>query len=76
MNAPGPDSRVVIAVGSGFLGRTLARHLAATGCRVTLLSRNRPVEEGPWSFLDWDARTLGDWANVFDRADALVNRAG
>lgn len=58
----GSDSLVVIAGGSGFLGRGLARHLAAEGFRVTLISRNCPSETGPWSFKSWDARSLGDWA--------------
>lgn len=75
--ALGPSGHVVIAGGSGFLGRSLARHLIeAHGCRVTLLSRNEPREDGPWAFQGWDARTSGDWTRVLDGADALVNLVG
>lgn len=75
--ALGPDARIVIAGGSGFLGRSLARHLAESGVgEVILLSRNEPVEPGPWRFERWDARTLGAWSEVLDGADALVNLVG
>ena len=71
------NSRIVIAGGSGFLGRSLARYLSGKcGAQVTLLSRNQPEEQGPWQFQSWDARTFGNWADVLDGADALVNLVG
>ena len=74
MSSLDSNSRIVIAGGSGFLGRSLARHLVDRhDCHVTLLSRNRPRQDGPWSFQSWDARTLDDWSIVLDGADALVN---
>lgn len=70
------DGRVVIAGGSGFLGRNLARHLAPLGAEVVLLSRSAPRERGPWRHVAWDGRTLGPWASELDGARALVNLAG
>ena len=67
---------VVIAGGSGFLGVSLASHLLESGCRVTVLSRNRPKVSGQWDFAEWDARTLGPWQSVIDGADAVVNLVG
>jgi len=73
----GSHPHIVIAGGSGFLGRSLARHLAASDdARVTLLSRNKPTDEGPWDFQPWDARTIGPWTSVMDGADAVVNLVG
>jgi hypothetical protein len=68
--------RIVIAGGSGFLGRGLARHLAGRGAEVTLLSRNAPSVAGPWKHVAWDARTLGDWASCLERCDGVVNLVG
>ncbi|MDG2055363.1 MAG: TIGR01777 family oxidoreductase [Phycisphaerales bacterium] len=69
--------RVVIAGGSGFLGRALARHLGQRGgFDVVLLSRTKPNEKGPWRFEPWDARTPGPWSDVLDGADVLVNLVG
>jgi len=50
--------RVVIAGGSGFLGLSLATHLTNKGWAVTILSRHPPRLGGPWSHINWDARTL------------------
>ncbi len=67
--------RVVIAGGSGFLGLNLARHLSALGCEITILSRNSPIA-GPWKHVAWDARTLGNWAEVISGARGIVNLVG
>lgn len=67
---------IVIAGGSGFLGMSLANHLLETDTRVTILSRTRPVPDGPWDFMGWDARNPGAWKSVLDGADAVVNLVG
>jgi uncharacterized protein len=68
--------RVVIAGGSGFLGVSLAHHLAERGWTVVILSRRPPKVAGPWRHVAWDARTLGDWRRELDGAYALVNLVG
>jgi uncharacterized protein len=68
--------RVVIAGGSGFLGVSLAHHLAAGGWRVVILSRRRPRPAGPWEHVPWDARSLGAWTACLDGAAGLVNLVG
>jgi uncharacterized protein (TIGR01777 family) len=70
------SGRVVIAGGTGFLGRNLARHLADGGREVVLISRHAPEEPGPWRHLSWDGRTVGPWAEALDGAAALVNLVG
>lgn len=65
----------MIAGGSGFLGVSLAHHLAAAGREVVLLSRTTPIA-GPWRHAVWDARTVGEWSRELDGAAALVNLAG
>jgi uncharacterized protein (TIGR01777 family) len=68
--------RIVIAGGSGFLGVSLATHLAALGTSIVLLSRRPPKIKGPWKHVSWDARTLGDWRRELDGASGLVNLTG
>jgi NAD dependent epimerase/dehydratase family enzyme len=68
--------KVVIAGGSGFLGVSLAHHLAAGGWRVVILSRHRPWLAGPWEHVAWDARSGGPWAECLDGAAGLVNLVG
>jgi len=72
----GLDGRVVIAGGSGFLGRNLARALARRGAEVIVLSRSNPHKLEGVHHEVWDARTVGDWARHLDGARAVVNLAG
>ncbi|MEM1422949.1 MAG: TIGR01777 family oxidoreductase [Planctomycetota bacterium] len=67
---------VIIAGGSGFLGRSLARVLHEAGKRVVILSRSAPREEGPWEHAEWDGRTVRAWAERLRTCDAIVNLAG
>lgn len=76
MEGHGGSGGVVIAGGSGFLGVSLATHLAAGGTPVVLLSRTPPRVGGPWRHVAWDARTLGDWRRELDGAAGLVNLTG
>ena len=64
---------VVIAGGTGFLGRALTKALNADGHRVTVLTR---TVSGP-SQVQWDpAKPTGAWIDTVSRADAVVNLAG
>ncbi len=71
-----PTPKYIIAGGSGFLGLSLANHLAATGAAVVILSRTAPRITGPWRHVPWDARTLADWKNELNGATGLVNLTG
>jgi uncharacterized protein (TIGR01777 family) len=70
--------RTVIAGGSGFLGRSLARALAGAGHEVVALTRGAP--RGPASggrAVTWTPDgQVGSWARVVDGATAVVNLAG
>lgn len=67
---------VVIAGGSGFLGRSLADYLSSRGWQVVILSRHPPRCHGPWSHVSWDARTLDSWSQTLEGASGLINLVG
>jgi len=69
--------RVVIAGGSGFLGRALTRSLVQDGHTAVVLTRRagRAADDGV-DFVMWDGCTGSPWADALDGADALVNLAG
>ncbi len=68
--------KIVIAGGSGFLGISLAHHLADAGMSVVILSRTPAKVHGPWKAVVWDGRTLGSWSDELNGASGLVNLAG
>ncbi|MDT0186808.1 TIGR01777 family oxidoreductase [Microbacterium sp. ARD31] len=65
--------KVVVAGGSGALGRRLCADLAAAGHEVVVLTR-RP-RPGPHRQVGWDGRTLGPWGEEL-AGSAVVNLAG
>ena len=68
--------RIVLAGGSGFLGKALDAHLSGLSHEVTVLTR-RPNAANP-NEVGWqpDGRATGDWATALDEADAVINLAG
>jgi uncharacterized protein len=66
--------KIVIPGGSGQVGTLLARAFVADGHEVTVLTRH-PTPQ-PWRTVEWDAKTLGDWAGEIDVADVVINLAG
>jgi hypothetical protein len=73
---PASRGKIVIAGGSGFLGVSLGRHLAATGHSIVILSRSAPKCAGSWAHRRWDARSLSDWREELEGATAVVNLVG
>jgi uncharacterized protein (TIGR01777 family) len=68
--------RIIIAGGSGFLGQLLARHFAARGWEVVVLTRRLHEQGGAAREVVWDGRSPGDWTRELEGADAVINLAG
>lgn len=66
--------RIVIAGGSGNLGRLLARHWRARGYDIMVLSREANI--APWPSVRWDGRTADSWIRELEGSDVIVNLAG
>ncbi len=67
--------KVVIAGGTGFLGKALVRAFEAFGAEIVILSRDQKRVPGARTVV-WDARTVGEWAAELDGAHAVINLAG
>jgi uncharacterized protein (TIGR01777 family) len=66
--------RIVIAGGSGFLGRPLADACRSDGHTVAILTRGRPSgsDEIQWT----PDGTAGAWSDALHGADAVINLSG
>ncbi len=67
---------IVIAGGTGFIGRPLAESLATEGHQVTVLSRHPGDLRGNPKWRLWDGATQGAWREAIESAEAVVNLAG
>jgi uncharacterized protein (TIGR01777 family) len=67
--------RIILAGGTGFLGRALAHAWLSRGAEVVVLTR-RPRPDGGAREVAWDGRTPGAWGRELEAATAVVNLAG
>jgi uncharacterized protein (TIGR01777 family) len=68
--------RIILAGGSGFLGKLLSQYLTERGYDVTVLTRHPNKSSGNIKEIHWDGCTLGPWAEQLNGARALINLAG
>ena len=71
--------KIIIAGGSGLIGRALCAKLIQDGHDVAVLSRNpHGVRrfDNRIQLLQWDAQTADGWGDHIDGADAIINLAG
>ncbi|MBB5396480.1 TIGR01777 family oxidoreductase [Mucilaginibacter sp. AK015] len=68
--------KIILAGGSGQLGKALADHYKDVAEEVIVLSRKRQPDNGNIKTLVWDGRTPGDWAKELEGADLVVNLCG
>ncbi|MCP9451124.1 MAG: TIGR01777 family oxidoreductase [Nitrospira sp.] len=70
---------IVIAGGTGFIGRALCASLLQGGHQVTVLTRRRGTLQGATAnprVIEWDGQREGAWESCLDGADAVINLAG
>jgi uncharacterized protein len=74
--------RIVLAGGSGALGRALIPTLIEQGYSIVILTRNPPTPstkqapQGVVRQVAWDARSPGPWQAELDGAAAILNLVG
>jgi uncharacterized protein len=69
--------KIVIAGGSGYLGRLVAKHFGEQGWTVLTLARGSLVPAGAFERgAPWDGKSLGPWLEEVRGADVWLNLAG
>ena len=68
--------RIIIAGGSGFLGKALAQKFVERGDEVVVLTRAPRARSDGAREIAWDAKSSGDWTKWIDGAEVVINLAG
>jgi len=64
---------ILIAGGSGFLGRALTKHLTENHHEVFVLTRQSPKQPNQ---IQWDARTIAGWMHRLNEMDVVIQNTG
>src|SRR4030095_3526987 len=65
--------KVLIAGGSGFLGKALTSSLKNDGHEVITLSRRASRHSDQ---IQWDGKTTSGWSHIVNEVDAVIHLAG
>lgn len=70
------DKKIVITGGTGFLGLYLTKFFTEKGYHVYIISRSKRANQPNVTYLQWDGKTLGNWTESIENAEAVINLAG
>jgi uncharacterized protein len=68
--------KVVLAGGTGVIGKTLIAFFRARGADVKVLTRGTSAFAQGVEYIHWDARHAGPWFEAINGSDLLINLVG
>lgn len=69
--------RIIIAGGSGFIGRALSQEFSGRGFEVVVLTRSPRSRADRVREMQWDgAQAAGEWVSQLNGSDAVINLTG
>ncbi len=68
--------KILIAGGTGFIGKELISFFSKKNHEILVLSRSTPKQTANETYIKWDSKTLGDWKYILKDVDVLINFVG
>ena len=68
--------KLILAGGSGFLGKELTHYLKNDFDEIIILSRQKNSSNGNVKHIHWDAKNFGNWTLELEGATAIINLCG
>ena len=70
------SEKIILAGGSGFLGKSLADFLRNKGYQIVILTRGSSTSINGIKYVHWDGIHLDEWVTEVDGSHAIVNFTG
>ena len=72
--------KIVIAGGSGFLGKSLISYWKDKSYDIFVLTRKpkttMKVDDSSVKYITWDPTTIGEWTSALEQSDVIINLVG
>lgn len=68
--------KLIIAGGTGFLGKSLIEYFSPKFDNITVLTRGKSRLIKNIKYLNWDAENIDDWQQEIEGSDVLINMTG
>ncbi|WP_395052375.1 TIGR01777 family oxidoreductase [Flavobacterium sp.] len=68
--------KLIIAAGTGFLGKVLVAHFRDKCQEIVILTRGKSKIIDNVKYVNWDAKTFSGWESELENASVLINLAG
>jgi uncharacterized protein (TIGR01777 family) len=68
--------KIVIAGGSGFIGKYLTSYFENQKYSIVILTRGSSKTIGYTNYINWDAKNIGAWTKHLENTDVLINLVG
>lgn len=68
--------KLIIAAGTGFLGKVLIKHFGGNTDEIIILTRAKSQSNKNIRYVNWDAKTITGWEKELEGADVLINLTG
>ncbi|MBB4803769.1 uncharacterized protein (TIGR01777 family) [Flavobacterium nitrogenifigens] len=69
-------SKLIIAAGTGFLGKVLVNHFKSKFDEIVILTRGKAQTIDGIKYVNWNAKTFTGWEKELENASVLINLAG
>ncbi|RYE14459.1 MAG: TIGR01777 family protein, partial [Sphingobacteriales bacterium] len=69
-------NKIILAGGSGYLGKVLAQHFSTQANEVIIFTRSPKADFGNIKMVYWDGANIGQWAQHLEDSDVLINLTG
>lgn len=68
--------KLILAGGSGFLGKALSDYFQSSFDDIVILSRKPPLTSGKIRYVVWDGINQGAWVKELNGAELIINLSG